>query len=480
MKRLDRIGKSNRFDTIIVGSGIAGLWSGYWLTKKGKRVIILTKGEVFDANSFYAQGGVTFALNRADIPLHIQDTLKAGWYHNSPEMVKILSYRSLEIWKDLEELGFRFEPQATREGAHSVRRVFHKGGDATGRELHYFLLRLTSSYLLDRAIVYDLLWDGERVQGVSVYRQGERFNLYASQVIVASGGIGALYRYDTNARTISGELQGLAIKLGLPVKDMEMTQFHPTVFIEINSAQKLLISEAVRGEGAYVVDERGERFLFSYDSRGELASRDIVSRAIFDHQQKGHRVYLDLSMFTPSFFRRRFPTIYYKLRNFGIKVPEERVPISPAFHYHMGGIEVEKSGRVIGTKNLFAVGEVACTGVHGANRLASNSLLECFVFGKGVVEAVEGVEPFKLRPFPVNSQPLIKDGDKKLKNRLREVMWEKVGIVRTRKGLEDARNFILQFEKEVGWLTQLRFKTAYKVVEGALNRPIPLGAHYIH
>ena len=476
---MEVLGGEMYFDTIIVGSGIAGVWSGYWLAKRGQRVIILTKGEVFDANSFYAQGGVTFALNEKDIPLHISDTLKAGWYHNRPEMVELLSRNSLKIREELEELGFQFDPGVTREGAHSVKRVFHKGGDATGRELHRFLLQRLEAFLLDRAVVYDLLWDGERVYGVAVYREGERFNLYGGRVILASGGIGALYRYDTNARTISGELQGLAAEKGLPLKDMEMTQFHPTVFIEVNSAQKLLISEAVRGEGAHVVDETGRRFLFDYDPRGELASRDIVSRAIYHHQRKGHKVYLDVSMFSEQFFKNRFPTIYRKLRNFGIAVPTQPIPISPAFHYHMGGIEVDSLGKVVGTANLFAVGEVAYTGVHGANRLASNSLLECFVFGERVVEGVEGVSPSPYRPFPIPTRQLVKGGDKSLKNRLRQIMWEKVGIVRTQRGLKEALQFVEEFEGEGGWLTQLRFKTARAIIEAGLARRDSLGAHYL-
>ena len=470
----------NYFDAIIVGSGIAGLWSGYWLQKLGLKVLILTKGEVFDANSFYAQGGVTLALDPADVPLHIEDTLKAGWYHNRREMVELMSWESLKIREELGRLGFQFDPGVTREGAHSVRRVFHKGGDATGRELHLFLLRRDPNYLLDRAVVFDLLMEGGRVYGVSVAREGERFNLYAGVVVLAGGGIGALYKYDTNARTIAGELQGLAILKGLPVRDMEMTQFHPTVYIQTRFSQKLLISEAVRGEGGYVVDENGERFLFKYDPRGELASRDIVSRAIYLHQQQGHQVYLDLRHFSEEFFKNRFPTIYKKLRNYGVKVPEELVPISPAFHYHMGGVEVDATSKVVGTENLFAVGEVAWTGVHGANRLASNSLLECFVFGKQVAEGVAGLKLSRpRREFPIFEGPLQLPTDKKYKNLLREVMWSKVGIIRTREGLEEGLQFIQETIGKVGWLTQLRFLTAREIVKGALNRPNSLGAHYL-
>ncbi|MRJ06464.1 MAG: L-aspartate oxidase [Epsilonproteobacteria bacterium] len=470
----------NFYDVIIVGSGIAGLWSGYWLNKLGYSVLIVTKREVFDANSFYAQGGVTLALNREDVPLHIEDTLKAGWFHNNREMVELMSRESLHIRTELKKLGFHFDPGVTREGAHSVDRVFHKGGDATGRELHLFLLQRDPNYLMDNTIVYDILMEEDRVYGVRVVRKGEQFNLYCNHLILASGGIGALYKYDTNARTIAGELQGIAIKKGLPVRDMEMTQFHPTVFIQMEFAQKLLISEAVRGEGGKVVDEKGERFLFKYDPRGELASRDIISRAIYLHQKAGHKVFLDVSHFSEEFFSHRFPTIYKKLRNYGIKVPKQKIPISPAFHYHMGGIEVEPDSRVKGTQNLFAVGEVAYTGVHGANRLASNSLLECFVFGKRVAEGVAGTPLKKVkRDFPVERWLLMREEDKKWKNKLREIMWEKVGIIRNKKGLEEALEFITSARSEVGELTALRFITAKEIVKGALNRHQSLGAHYI-
>jgi len=468
-----------KFDAVIIGSGIAGIWCAKFLNEKGYKTLIITKNQVWDANSFYAQGGVTMALDKSDIPLHIEDTLKAGVFHNNKEMVEILSKLSLELKEEIMNYGFEFDPEITKEAAHSISRVYHAGGDATGRELHRFLLKKDRSFLLDETVVFDVLLKDSTAYGVSVYKNGKKFNVYADNVILASGGIGALYKYDTNARTISGDIQGIAVEKGIKLNDMEMTQFHPTVFIEMKTAQKMLLTEALRGEGAHVVDENNERFLFEYDERGELAGRDIVSRAIFKHQQEGHRVFLDVSMFEEEFFKNRFPTIYSKLRDYDINVPYEKIPISPAFHYFMGGIVVDQHSKVENYKNLYAVGEVANTGVHGANRLASNSLLECFVFAKKAAEDIinNGFQTENVE-FDINNDDLFKPDDKHYKNLLREHMWKNVGIIRTKAGLEEALEFITQTLPKVGRLAKLRFLSAREIVKAALAREKSLGAHY--
>ncbi len=468
-----------KFDCIIIGSGLAAIWSAKFLNEAGFSTLMVTKNQVWDCNSFYAQGGVTIANDEKDMPLHIEDTLKAGSFYNKKEAVEILSKSSLKLRDELAKYGFRFEPNVTKEGAHSVARVYHKGGDATGREIHKFLFNKDKSFFLDEALVFDILVDNDVAYGISVLHKNKKYNIYADNVLIASGGIGALYKYDTNARTIAGEMQGLAIEKGIKLKDMEMTQFHPTVFIEMKFSQKLLLTEALRGEGAYVVDENGKRFLFNYDKRGELASRDIVSRAIFLHQQEGHKVYLDVSMFDEEFFQKRFPTIYYKLKDYDINVPYELIPISPAFHYIMGGIEVDLNSKVTGFKNLYAVGEVSNTGVHGANRLASNSLLECFIFGKRAAKEIIK-QNFKTenKKFEINSEELFKNDDKKYKNLLREQMWKNVGIIRTKEGLNEAMEFIENSMDKVGRMAKLRFLTAKEIVKSALERKESLGAHY--
>ena len=468
-----------KFDCIIIGSGLAGIWSAKFLNEAGFKTLIVTKNQVWDCNSFYAQGGVTIANDEKDMPLHIEDTLKAGSFHNKKEAVEVLSKSSLTLLNELALYGFRFDPGVTKEGAHSVARVYHKGGDATGREIHKFLFKKDKSFFIDEALVFDILIEKDIAYGVSILHKNKKYNIYADNIIIASGGIGALYKYDTNARTIAGEMQGLAIEKGIKLKDMEMTQFHPTVFIEMKFSQKLLLTEALRGEGAYIVDENRERFLFEYDKRGELASRDIVSRAIFMHQQKGHKVFLDVSMFDEEFFKNRFPTIYNKLRDYGINVPSELIPISPAFHYMMGGIEVDLNSKVIGFKNLYAIGEVANTGVHGANRLASNSLLECFIFGKRAAkEIVKNNFKTKNIEFNINNEELFKKEDKKYKNMLREIMWNNVGIIRNEKGLKEALEFVEKSINKVGRMTKLRFLTAREIIKSAIKRKESLGAHF--
>jgi len=469
-----------KFDCIIIGSGLAAIWSAKFLNEAGFSTLIVTKNQVWDCNSFYAQGGVTIANDEKDVPSHIEDTLKAGSFHNKKEAVELLSKSSLKLINELANYGFRFDPGVTKEGAHSVARVYHKGGDATGREIHKFLFKKDKSFFIDEAIVFDILIDKDIAYGVSIFHKNKKYNIYGNNIIIASGGIGAIYKYDTNARTIAGEMQGLAIEKGIKLKDMEMTQFHPTVFIEMKFSQKLLLTEALRGEGAYIVDENKKRFLFDYDERGELASRDIVSRAIFMHQQKGHKVFLDVSMFDEEFFKKRFPTIYTKLRDYGINVPTELIPISPAFHYMMGGIEVNLDSKVKNFKNLYAVGEVSCTGVHGANRLASNSLLECFIFGKRAAKDIikNNFKTDNIK-FDIKNEELFKKDDKKYKNILREQMWKNVGIIRDEKGLKEALNFIENSLPKLGRMAKLRFLTAKEIVKSALNRKKSLGAHYL-
>jgi L-aspartate oxidase len=473
-----------KFDVIIIGSGLAGIWTALNLNKNLK-VLVLTKSNVWGCNSFYAQGGVTVAKDENDIKSHIEDTLKAGAYHNNKKMVELLSKKSLEVIDDIEGLGFRLDRDKdgnilfTKEGAHSTNRIVHAGGDATGREIHKFVFEKDKSFFLDEAIVFDLLIKDNICYGVSVFQNGNKKNIYANSVVIASGGVGGLYQYDTNANAISGDLQGIAITKGIKLIDMEMTQFHPTVYVKSRTAQKQLLSEALRGEGAKIVDKNRERFLFQYDKRGELASRDIVSRAIFDYQQKGNEVFLDVSEWSEEFFQNRFPTIYFKFKNLGFNIPKDLIPISPAFHYMMGGIEVEENTLVKGYKNLFAVGEVANTGVHGANRLASNSLLECFVFGKICAKYINSNLESIDKKFEIDNKILFKKEDKFYKNRLRKIMWDKVGIIRTENGLNEALKFVEESIDKVGLLTKYRFLTAKEIILQAKKRKESLGAHFM-
>ena len=278
------------------------------------------------------------------------------------------------------------------------------------------------------------------------------------------------------------DIQGLCIEKGIELENMEMMQFHPTVFVNSNLAQKMLLTEALRGEGATIEDEDGRRFLFDYDERGELASRDIVSKSIFDYVAKtGTKVYLNMSNFDELYFMHRFPNIYKKFHAIGYNVPSQRVPISPAFHYAIGGIKTDLNGAVPSIEGLYAVGEVASTRVHGANRLASNSLLEAMVFSKRAIEVILSKEKeIPHRHFGVTEEVMSFKDDKAKKNLLRRIMWEKVGVIRTRQGLEEARDEInALLNEKIGKLLKFRLLTAREIVLAALRRSRSIGVHYI-
>ncbi|HEY9203565.1 MAG TPA: FAD-dependent oxidoreductase, partial [Sulfurimonas sp.] len=356
-----------KYDVIIVGAGVAGLYAAMHIPRE-KKVLIINKRETFKCNSFYAQGGIALAIDAQDIPLHVQDTLDAGAGLCNEDAVRVLSENSRAIIDDLIERGFSFDRDKegnllyTKEAAHSKERILHAGGDATGRYMHYFLLQQNPHPMLSDARVVDLLIKDGECYGVTVLDHRESRNIYADNVIIASGGVGSLYEYHTNAPCISADMQGLCVLKGIELSDMEMMQFHPTVYVDNNSAQKMLLTEALRGEGATIEDEKGRRFLFDYDERGELASRDIVSKAIYDYSKKTHmQTYLSFKNFDRDYFMQRFPNIYKNLQLLGFNVPKARVPISPAFHYAIGGIKTDINGAVPSVRSLYAIGEVAST-----------------------------------------------------------------------------------------------------------------------
>ncbi|RLA72614.1 MAG: L-aspartate oxidase [Epsilonproteobacteria bacterium] len=476
-----------QYDVVIVGAGIAGLYAALHLPTS-KKVLVINKAQPWECNTFYAQGGVTTARDDADISVHINDTLSAGAGMCNEEAVSVLSRQSQAVIHDLITRGFEFDKDSedhllyTKEAAHSQNRILHAGGDATGRYIHHFLLGKNPHPMLSEATVIDLLIDKDQACGVLVDYKGKRLQIRADHVIIASGGVGSLYEFHTNAYSISGDLQGICVEKGIELEMMEMMQFHPTVYVGNNSVQKQLLSEALRGEGAIIEDENGYRFLKEYDKDGELAPRDIVSRAIFDYSQKQQQqVYLSFKNFDNEYFQKRFPNIYLNLNALGFKIPEQRVPISPAFHYAIGGIKTNLDGEVASVKGLYAIGEVASTGVHGANRLASNSLLEGLVFAR---RAVEKLLAFKGTECPqivyVTEEVLIREGDKAKKDRLRRIMWDKVSIVRTQHGLREAKEEIeVMLAEKIGRLLKLRLLTARAIVESALERKTSIGVHYI-
>jgi len=477
-----------RYDVIIIGAGVAGLYAAMHLPKD-KKVLIINKRESFKCNTFYAQGGVALSRDTADIPFHIQDTLEAGAGLCDEEAVKVLSENSRAAIDELIANGFEFDRDEegkllyTKEAAHSCERILHAGGDATGRYLHFFLLKQNTHAMLGDARVVDLLIKDGECYGVTLLEHRERRNIYAKNVIIASGGVGSLFEYHTNAPCISADMQGLCVMKGIALDRMEMLQFHPTVFVNSTNAQKMLLTEALRGEGATIEDENGKRFLFDYDERGELASRDIVSKAMYNYSRKtGLKIYLSLENFDEEYFAHRFPNIYKNLRLLGYKVPAQRVPISPAFHYAIGGIRTDLEARVPGVKNLYAVGEVASTRVHGANRLASNSLLEGLVFAKRAAQDImRHIDDEKVDVrFELEEEEMSLKNDKNIKNQLRRIMWENVSIVRTKSGLNDALETINALLNEnIGKLLKFRLLTAKEIVTSALKRSESIGVHTI-
>ena len=476
------------YDFIIIGAGIAGLNAARCIPQD-KKVLIVCKNSPWECNTFFAQGGVATAVDKDDIESHVNDTITAGVGLNDRNAVQTLSENSLESINDLIRCGFKFdlnekgELAFTKEAAHSRSRILHADGDATGRMLHMFLLQSCPHEVVTDSIVVDMLIQDSICYGVQLRCQEKERIVYAHNTIIASGGIGSIYKYHTNSTTIAGELQGICKEKGILLKDMEMMQFHPTVFVQTNFARKTLLTEALRGEGAAIEDEEGVQFLSDYHKDGDLAPRDVVSRALFDyHQKTGLDIYLSFKTFNKNFFKKRFPNIYKNLMDLGFDLPFERVPISPAFHYAMGGIETDLNAKVKNMKNLYAIGEAACTGVHGANRLASNSLLEGLVFSKlSITNALKENFKIKIENYTnkIESYILQKPKDKAIKNELRNIMWTKVGIVRNDLDLIDALEEVNSFlQEDVGRLLYLRLLTAKSIIESAIKRKESLGAHY--
>ncbi|MDF1880693.1 L-aspartate oxidase [Sulfurimonas sp. MAG313] len=475
------------YDVVIIGAGVAGLAAAMNLPKS-KKVLIINKNHPWECNTFYAQGGVVTAINDEDEISLIQDTMEAGAGLCNEHAVRVLSEHSAQVVGNLIERGFEFDKNKegelhyTKEAAHSASRILHAGGDATGRYLHHFLLEQNPHPMLEGAQVTDLLIDEGQCYGVCVNYNDEQKHIFSKSVVIASGGLGSLFSFHTNASKISGDLQGICLEKNIELERMEMLQFHPTVYVSSHAAQKQLLTEALRGEGAQLVGENNYAFMKDYDDRMELAPRDIVSRAIFDYKQRtGEEVYLSFNNFEEEYFNNRFPNIAANLRGIGYDLPKDRVPISPAFHYAIGGIKTNLDGEIKGVDNLYAIGEVASTGVHGANRLASNSLLEGLVFASRAAQKIKDKSvTYVPKEFPISTDSLRCEDDKLYKGQLRRIMWDDVGIVRTQRGLKEALNFIEDtLSKPIGRFLKLRLLTAKEIVKSALKRKVSVGVHYM-
>jgi L-aspartate oxidase len=383
-------------DCIVVGAGIAGLYTALQLSKEAE-VILVTKKSLVDSNTRWAQGGIAAVTSEIDSPqLHKEDTLMAGAGLCDQEAVDILVHEGPEGVRNLIQYGVHFDEEdgqiaLTQEGAHSRRRILHAQGDATGAEIVRGLSELVKKKknitVLEDHFVSDLITNDNQCQGVlALTPQEKKVMIQAKSVILATGGTGQLFRYTTNPDIATGDGIALAYRAGAEIQDMEFIQFHPTVLF-YPGAPRFLISEAVRGEGAILRNTNGEPFMHKYHSLGDLAPRDVVSRAIVQEIQKSgsQYVYLDFTHESEEKIKHRFPNIHRTCLEYGLNLVMDWIPVAPAAHYTMGGVKTNEVGET-SLNGLYACGEVACTGVHGANRLASNSLSEAIVFGKRIAE----------------------------------------------------------------------------------------------
>jgi L-aspartate oxidase len=490
-------------DVLIIGAGIAGLRAALQVPD-GLDVLVVTKDQVQQSNSSYAQGGIAGVLSPEDrFENHIEDTISAGAGLCDRAVVEMVVREAPAQINDLIHWGTHFDLEdgqlaLTREGGHSHRRIVHALGDATGFEVMRAIIeqarRRPNVTLWDETFILDLLTDGGACVGALLWRPGQgRLLVWAKQTILASGGAGMIYRETTNPPVATGDGMAAAYRAGAALRDMEFMQFHPTV-LYVAGSSRFLISEAVRGEGAYLRDKNGERFMLAVDSRAELAPRDVVAQAIVACMERTRHpnVYLDLSHLDPALVQRRFPGIAQVCRGFGLDITHDLIPIRPGAHYMIGGVTVDPQGHT-GIPGLWAAGEVTSSGLHGANRLASNSLLEGLVYGascgRGAGEAAARMpDTLTARPLRADFQP---DSEVMLDvtdvtNSLRSLMVRHMGVVRERAGLEEAQRHVAfwcryvlprEFDFRAGWELQNMLLIARLMIASALERTESRGVH---
>ena len=445
MEVISDLSESIQTDFLVVGAGVAGLRAAIELASSG-RVLVVAKKTFEESSSVYAQGGIAVALSDDDeVELHEADTLAAGDGLCSRDAVKTLVEEGPARIQELITWGVEFDREGSRllfarEGAHSRNRVLHSHGDSTGREIARTLYRKSASLknitFRSFSAVTDLIMRGDRVAGVVALDEssGMRVQVASNAVLLATGGLGRVYRDTTNPDVATGDGVAMAWRAGATIADMEFVQFHPTA-LHVEGAPRFLLSEALRGEGAVLLNTRGERFMERYHPMKDLAPRDVVSRSIVEEMRRegSPHVLLDLSHRGADFVRKRFPRIHATCLAHGIDLDTMPAPVLPAAHYAMGGVFTDLDGRT-SLSGLFAAGEVACTGVHGANRLASNSLLEGLVYGARAGAAMQSCEKSE-RGIPAACAGSIVLGDEIA---LRALAWRQIGLLRSADGLRSA------------------------------------------
>lgn len=490
-------------DLLVIGGGLAGLRAALAADPR-LSVLVITKDNLLQSNSNFAQGGIASVLDPEDrFENHVADTLRAGGDLCDTAVVEMVVREAPARIGELIAWGARFDEESGtlalgREGGHSHERIVHALGDATGKEVMRAVIeRVKSLANLDtwqNTFTLDLLTHEGACRGALVWNESHGKTLvWAKQTILCTGGAGQLYRETTNPEVATGDGHALAYRAGAELRDMEFMQFHPTV-LYIAGSSRNLITEAMRGEGALLVDRHGHRFMPEYDERAELAPRDVVSRAIVTQMEKTRHpnVYLDLSHLDPLRVRARFPGIAAVCAEFGLDITRDRIPVRPGAHYMVGGVTVDLAGRTC-VPGLWAAGEVTSSGLHGANRLASNSLLEALVYGahagegasRAALEIPDDFRALSLANPPIHESPEPLDlAD--IRNSLKSLMWRNVGVRRDKTGLTEAAETIdrwcgyvlrRQFATSDGWQLQNMLAVARLIVQAALEREETRGVH---
>lgn len=510
--------RHSEYSVVVVGSGVAGLYAALKISSQIELpdgILIITKSELGESNSKYAQGGIVGVLhqNKGDtVDSHVADTLKAGAGLNDKDTVRYISELSDGVINDLISNGVNFDRDKsgnlnyTLEAAHSFKRILHIGGDATGKGIVDALLKKVNEdkniSVMQNAMAVELLINSNKeCKGLILYNSltGEHEIVYSSAVIIATGGLGQIYKYTTNPEGATGDGYDLAYNAGAILQDMEFVQFHPTALaLSPSSKDRFLISEAVRGEGAKLVNKNGKEFMGKYHDKRELAPRDIVTRAIYSEMKGSHsdNMFLNASIIDKAKLLMRFPTISNICKLHGIDISSNPIPVAPAAHYTMGGIKAEVNGKT-SINGLYAIGEAASTGLHGANRLASNSLMECVVCASELadylsfsnLETPKIIDNSIISKIDLYSEPLndVSYDIQKLKSELKNIMWNNVGIIRNESDLNQALSEIEELKNNFKRMRKClniqeyeyrnMLTTAEMVTRSAIERRESIGAH---